>query len=182
LRTGLFTYHAYFATSEYFARALSRARHDVVRVGLTHPTDTRHLAPVQELPSDVDALVFVDPPGPAWPAGWENHGAATIAYLIDVHQGLDVRLLYALFFDRVFVAQKDYLPHFAAAGHEGAEWLPLACDEDLHMAPAQREFEVGFVGKAGPGGTRRNAVLTEVLGKFRTNDAARWYTPAGRCL
>jgi hypothetical protein len=180
LRVGLFTYHADFATSEYFARAMSRAEQDVIRLGLRHSRSTGPqpaLATAIAAQHQLDRLLFVDPPGPAWPRDWERAGCPTIAYLIDVHVGLQVRLNYAPFFDLLFIAQRDLVQPFHTAGFSQAQWLPLACDPQLHDRVRTRALDVGFVGKTGEVGSRRHSLVTGVLAHFRTNDTRRWHAP-----
>jgi len=124
-----------------------------------------------------DHFVFVDP-APAWPLGLERLPCATTAYLIDTHQGLQWRLDVSQFFDNVLVAQKDDVAAFVAAGHPNARWLPLACAPDIHsQAQAERDIDVGFVGKLGQSGSRRHDILTRVLPRFRTNDYRTFQPP-----
>lgn len=124
-----------------------------------------------------DLVVFVDP-GPEWPLGLEALACPAVAYFIDVHQNLPIRLDMSRFFDAVFIAQKDYVPAFEAIGHRHAHWLPLACDPDTHHVPASaRDIDVGFVGKLGLTGTERHATLTGVLPRYATNDYRRFYPP-----
>ncbi len=124
-----------------------------------------------------DLFVFIDP-APDWPVGLETLPCTSVAYLIDVHQNLSLRLDWSRFFDAAFVTQKDYVSRFEAIGHTHAQWLPLACDPDVHHAPAaERDLEVGFVGKLGLAGTERHTTLTTVLPRYRSNDYQRFYSP-----
>jgi glycosyltransferase involved in cell wall biosynthesis len=124
-----------------------------------------------------DLFFFVDP-APAWPLGLESLPCLTVAYLIDVHQGLQQRLNMAQFFDAVFIAQKDFLSAFEKNGHSHTYWLPLACDEDIHrVASRERCYDVGFVGSLGRKDTERHRVLSSVLPRYRTNDFLRYYAP-----
>ncbi|WP_453960799.1 CgeB family protein [Amorphus suaedae] len=131
---------------------------------------------LDEIAAD-DLFVFVDP-APDWPLGLETLPCPAIAYIIDVHQNLSIRLDMSRFFDAVFIAQKDYVSAFEAVGHTQAHWLPLACDPNAHHVPApERDIDVGFVGKLGLAGTDRNATLTRVLPRYTTNDYKRFYPP-----
>jgi len=125
-----------------------------------------------------DLLFFIDP-APAWPLGLEQAPCTTVAYLIDVHQDIYSRLLMARFFDAVFVVQKEYVAAFESIDHPNVFWLPLACDQDIHVTPCEssRPLDVGFVGQIGRKGTRRNDILTRVLPQFKTNDYLRFYPP-----
>jgi hypothetical protein len=130
-----------------------------------------------ERASEADLILYVDPGPSVFPMGLERADCATACYLIDVHQGLHPRINLAKFFDHVFIAQKDFLGDFIAAGVE-AEWLPLACDPTTHgLSCSERDIDVGFVGKLGnPGSTRYNT-LTSVLSSFSTNDYKRYVDP-----
>lgn len=121
--------------------------------------------------------MFIDPP-PDWPIGIENTPCLNVAYLIDVHLDLQSRLRLSLFFDAVFIAQKDYVLAFQEIGHRHAHWLPHACDTGIHLAPSpSRTIDVGFVGQLGQRGTRRFQILSTVLPKFKSNDYKRYYSP-----
>lgn len=103
----------------------------------------------------------------------------TAVVLIDVHQDLPTRLMFAKYFDHVFVAQRDYISAITALGHSSVHWLPLAGDIETHFAPGLvRDIEVGFIGKMGRPGTDRHEVLSNVLPRFKTNDIGQSYTPA----
>jgi glycosyltransferase involved in cell wall biosynthesis len=87
-------------------------------------------------------------------------------------------MMFARYFDHVFVAQPEYLPNFADLGHDSVYWLPLGGDPGVHFMPDQsRDIDVGFVGKLGTAGTERHAVLSRVLSRFSTNDYTRPHTP-----
>ena len=99
--------------------------------------------------------------------------------LIDLHQELHIRLLFARFFDHVFVAQRDYLERFKADGCVNVHWLPLGADPGVHYVEGlSRDIDVGFVGKLGNPSTERNRILSHVLSRFCTNDMRIHYAPA----
>lgn len=155
-------------TARYFEKAASAAGHAVT---VTNRVAGRSL-------SEFDALLAFDP----WMADLEalkNAPCPTLCLLIDVHRELCWRSLFARYLDHVFIAQKDYVPGFAALPHPNATWLPLAGDENIHfVAGLPRQTDVAFVGKFGAAGSERHNTLSDVLGAFSTNDTARTYTPA----
>ncbi len=158
------------STAHYFARAAQAAGHEVT---LVHSTDAASLSP------RCDLFLAVDP----WCGGLAylaELDCPTAAIQIDVHRGgMHGRIDYSRFFDHVFIAQRDYVPDFASAGHPSAHWLPLAGDPGVHYVPnLQRDIDVGFVGKLGAPGTNRHSVLTQVLGRFSTNEIGSFYAPA----
>src|SRR5262245_30223304 len=126
---------------------------------------------------DLDAVLVVDPCIIS-PGALRRIDCPVIGVLIDVHQGLSMRLAYARYFDHVFIAQPDYLSQFRALPHSSAHWLPLGCDPDVHFVPGQeRIYEVGFVGKFWVPGSDRFETLTRVLGQFVTTATRRTYSP-----
>lgn len=156
-------------TARYFEEPARLATGRSLRIWTDRPD-------LSELGPD-DLFVFVDP-APDWPLGLEALPCPTAAYMIDVHRNLPIRLALSRFFDAVFVAQKDYVPEFAAIGHRHAYWLPLGCDPVLHHKPSEtRDLDVGFVGQLGLEGTPRHKTLTTILPRYRTNDYHRFYQP-----
>ncbi|MEM6532611.1 MAG: glycosyltransferase [Myxococcota bacterium] len=112
------------------------------------------------------------------PAALARLPCKTMAYLIDVHRTLDVRLMFARYVDSVFVAQLEYLPYFERLPHPSVTWLPLACDPSVHFVPGlDRAYDVGFVGKLGEPGTVRHQTLSRVLTQFQSNDTSKYYLP-----
>lgn len=102
----------------------------------------------------------------------------TAAILIDVHQELQTRAIFARFCDHVFVAQRDFVPQVAMNEHPSVHWLPLAGDPDVHFVNGlARDIDVGFVGKLGYPGTERRQILSHVLNRFATNDTSAMQTP-----
>lgn len=67
-------------------------------------------------------------------------------YLIDSHLNLSFHLLWARNFDYVFIAQREYVDQFRAAGLN-AYWIPLGCDPDIHgKSGDDKAFDIGFAG------------------------------------
>lgn len=157
------------STAHYFARAAQAAGHEVT---LVHATDAARLS------TRCDLFLAVDP----WFGGLAylaELDCPTAAIQIDVHRGFRGRADFARFFDHVFIAQRNYVSDFASAGHPSAHWLPLAGDPSVHYVPnLQRDIDVGFVGKLDAPGTDRHKFLSQVLGRFSTNEIGRFYTPA----
>lgn len=181
MAVALLSYHSNFATSEYFFHALENSGQSIVRLGPSFPGRCKNACPkLEELitTEDIEALLFIDPPGSFWPRGFEDFNSPKIAYLIDVHQSINVRLSYAPFFDFVFVAQKDYVGKFHDAGFANTYWLPLACDPKIHNVDSSgRDFEVGFVGKLGYVGSKRRNTLSQLLPRFKTNNYDKFHSP-----
>jgi hypothetical protein len=164
----IFSIGAEQTTARYFERVAHATGRDVV-----YWDKCPDLAAI----NSEDFFLFVDPASD-WPLDLERLSCPTAAYFIDVHQDLMSRLDLSLFFDTVFVAQKDYVPAFVNIGHSNAHWLPLGCDPEVHFLPQEvRPFDVGFVGKLGLPGTWRHGVLTTVLTHYRTNDYKAFYPP-----
>jgi hypothetical protein len=184
MRVGLFTYQDDSSTSAYLRTAIGRCGDTPVPLGLHSPS--RGTPPqglwLESQGSGLDALLFVDSPGPFWPVGLDELVCPSAAYLIDTHQDLGLRLAYAPFFDEIFVAQHDDVESIRDAGYPQAQWLPLAAEPTFTRDPSQhRPLDVAFVGKLGEPGTFRHRVLATIASTFTTNDIGRRYTPAEMC-
>lgn len=88
-------------------------------------------------------------------------GATTAFYAIDSHRmfARHVGRDRVAEFDHLFVAQKDFLPRYEAAGCRRVHWLPLAHDPAIHRPlglPKRRG--IVFVGNPWPG-TERGQVI-----------------------
>lgn len=71
----------------------------------------------------------------------------TACYLIDTHLHLKSHIQWALNFNHVFIAQKEYIEEFKKAGVKNIHWLPLACDPEIHQkSDIVKDREIGFVG------------------------------------
>lgn len=167
LRLGIGRIPAAHNTALYFEQASRAAGHAVSVTQMAEAVGTA---------GPFDFFLAVDPwfegerilPGLACP---------TAVVLIDVHRDLPTRAMFARLFDHVFVAQREQAAVIART-HDSVHWLPLAGDPAVHFVPdLPRDIDVGFVGKLGAPGTERHAVLSHVLGRFRTNDYARPHTP-----
>jgi hypothetical protein len=180
LKVGLLTYHDDSSTAAYLRSAIETCGDMVERLGLhcPHrgvPTEGPN---VRDAAQDLDALLFVDSPGPFWPAGLEEVPIPTAAYLIDTHQDFRLRLAYAPFFDHIFVAQSDAVTPLHRRGYPQADWLPLAADPTFERdSRNSRPVDVAFVGQTGVPGSPRHEVLQAVTSTFRTNDIQRRYNP-----
>lgn len=157
-------------TARYFERAAERSGHAFIKLSNVAGADRASA-------QDADMLLVVDP----WmsePDTLRGLNAPTAAVLIDVHLHLDMRVVFSRYVDHAFVAQRDYVRIFEERGHPSVSWLPLACDPEVHyVAGLPRTIDVSFVGKFGTPGSERHKVLTEVLGRFQTNDHLRYYSP-----
>ncbi len=89
-----------------------------------------------------DDFDFGLPPGAPPSAFW----------VIDTHTNFDRRLQQARSFDLVFAAQKEGAERLRREGIENCEWLPLACDPEVHRRlDVEKELDVAFVGGMHPG-------------------------------
>jgi hypothetical protein len=86
-------------------------------------------------------------------------------WAIDTHRDLHRRLTEAQGFDCVFAAQKQGAARFREAGINGCEWLPVACDPEVHRRlDVEKEYDVAFVGHVHPG--PRQHLLEQVQRHF----------------
>lgn len=73
-------------------------------------------------------------------------------WAIDTHLNLDWCKHKAEDFDFVFAAQRDGAKQLRQAGTANCEWLPLACDPEIHAKQEiAKRFDVCFVGNLFPG-------------------------------
>jgi GT2 family glycosyltransferase/Flp pilus assembly protein TadD/2-polyprenyl-3-methyl-5-hydroxy-6-metoxy-1,4-benzoquinol methylase len=86
-------------------------------------------------------------------------------WAIDTHRNLPRLRQQARDYDLVFSAQKQGVAQLQETGIDPCEWLPLACDPDIHRRmDVERSYDVGFVGHifSGP----RQQLLEEVMRRF----------------
>ena len=165
----IFSHGAEHTTAHYFERAARADKESRVYYW-------NHCPVLDNLRQD-DLLIFIDP-APDWPLGLEIVPCLTVAYFIDVHQDLRLRLQLSRFFDAVFIAQKDYVSVFRENGRDHVYWLPLACDPEIHHVPYETmAYEVGFIGKLGQPDSCRHKILTTVLPHYQTNNYMKFYSP-----
>src|SRR5213593_205314 len=122
---------------------------------------------VPGVPFDVRALwrrlPFAATLGPqALPFGLEDVPVPRVYYAVDVHMNFFWQRYYARLFDLVLVAQKDYVPLFAAAGVP-ARWLPWGADERVfHERGLGRVHDLVFVGTVDPATRPKRAAIVEL--------------------
>ncbi len=175
-------------TAAYFERAL-RKHYDVVTVGpkisqeiielwklenmklpiLDHQIrtgkdpDLEYLynsTPIEKRP---DLFFWVESVFGYFPTNLSKVKIPKICYFIDSHlNNLSYQLEWALNFDYVFIAQKEYIPSFKKAGCKNVFWVPLGCDTEIHKTTNQAKiYDVGFVGGV-VGNDRRVSLLDKI--------------------
>jgi GT2 family glycosyltransferase/tetratricopeptide (TPR) repeat protein/2-polyprenyl-3-methyl-5-hydroxy-6-metoxy-1,4-benzoquinol methylase len=86
-------------------------------------------------------------------------------WAIDTHRSLARLAEQARSYDLVFAAQKEGAERLLSAGIAGCEWLPLACDPEVHRRlTVDPEYDVAFIGHVFPG--PRQELLEQVLRHF----------------
>ncbi|NOX17288.1 MAG: glycosyltransferase [Chlorobi bacterium] len=89
----------------------------------------------------------------------------TVCYFIDTHLHLEEHIKWAFNFSYVFIAQKEYIPKFKAAGIKNVYWLPLGCDPEIHgKSSNEKKHEIGFVGSL-VGNPRREFLIKKLMNK-----------------
>ena len=88
-------------------------------------------------------------------------------------------------FDLVFAAQRDGAEQLRVAGLPTADWLPLACDPEIHTKhELARRYEVAFVGNVFPGPRGelleviRRRYLRTFIGQCYFEEMAKTYSSA----
>jgi GT2 family glycosyltransferase/tetratricopeptide (TPR) repeat protein/2-polyprenyl-3-methyl-5-hydroxy-6-metoxy-1,4-benzoquinol methylase len=86
-------------------------------------------------------------------------------WAIDTHLNFERSLRRARGFDFVFAAQKEGAKRLRADGIACCEWLPLACDPEIHRRlEVEKVYDVAFVGHIFPG--PRQQLLEQVKRHF----------------
>jgi len=111
-----------------------------------------------------DSLDYRLPPG-LHPSAW---------WAIDTHLNFDQCRRKSEEFDLVFAAQRDGAARLKAEGIASAQWLPLACDPQVHRQfDVEKVHDIAFVGNVFPG---PRADLNRLLqGRFRSMFVGRAY-------
>ena len=96
-----------------------------------------------------DLLVWIDNYFEMMPTGFEHLPCPSACLIGDTHTQMDWRIEYARNFDHVFVMfNRQHIGVFRQAGCRNVEWLPAACDPDIHICTgADKAYDVGFVGQ-----------------------------------
>lgn len=96
---------------------------------------------------DPDLYLWIESVPGHFPRNIKELNIPTACYLIDSHLNLDWHVDWALNFDHVFIAQREYVQAFKDYGNKNVHWLPLGCDVDVHKeTPGEKKHEIGFVG------------------------------------
>ena len=115
--------------------------------------------------SHPDLYLWVESVGGHFPKNIDKFSCPKVCYLIDSHLNLPFHLQWAQNFDRVFIAQREYLDQFRQLGIK-AYWLPLGCDPEVHCSTnLEKIHEIGFVGGVQQG-SRRHQLLSSLSVHF----------------
>lgn len=180
-------------TAVYFERAL-RTHHNVTTIGpklpdhlitgwqlenmkipiKSHDIPTEFTPDIKQIaataPPDKfpDLFLWIESVPGFFPKNIDSLGIPSACYIIDSHLSLDWHVKWAANFDYVFIAQKEYIPAFKAAGNKNVFWLPLGCDPEIHCAGKKPKiYEVGFVGSINNIQTRRLELLKKIETGFQ---------------
>ena len=133
--------------------------------------------PAEQLP---DLYLWVESVGGYFP---ENIGAVkcpTACYFIDTHLNLAWHLKWAENFDYIFLAQREYLHHFADLGMN-VHWLPLACDPVIHAPVAAAVMhDISFVGSLSRHNPRRQKLLEKLQQEIGVYCERCWWDDMAR--
>ena len=95
-------------------------------------------------------------------------------WVIDTHMNFPWCLEKASHFDYVFAAQQDGARELQDAGISTAQWLPLACDPEIHRPyPSEKQWDFSFAGNLI--GQERCELLETLAAKFPTHFIGQKY-------
>jgi len=103
-----------------------------------------------KLPEDFipDRILYWDDSTVSWVLGLEEYNIPSLFYSVDAHQHHQWHGHFSSIFDKVLVAQKDYLYAFNKFS-PNAQWLPLWATLEAPVEQT-RDLEVSFVGNLDP--------------------------------
>ena len=138
---------------DWFATELRSFGHTVMTCGITPQLDHRISSPIiridellASLPNGFtpDVIVWHDDSAPVTYIGIEDAEVPTVFYSVDTHHHWDLHARLAYCFDRVLVAQKDYLHHFSPS-NTPTSWFPLWAPRHVE-ASKTKTMPMAFVG------------------------------------
>jgi len=153
-----------------FVGTFRKLGHDVLAIGTTPDCDVvldeplsckRFLDLLAARGMSPELVFWCDACQPPWIFGLENLPAVTIGYSVDQYMN-PWHVPYSACFDGLYVAQKDYLPLFAASPtNRPAAWMPLFCNPAYDRDDGlDRDIPVSFVGTLdGPANPGRRPFL-----------------------
>ena len=116
-----------------------------------------------------DRLIYYDDSGPVVMSGFEDIHYPTLYYSIDAHHHSSWQRYFGACFDKVFVAQKDFLSDFREL-NANADWLPLWTPIEAEPLP-KKEIDVSFRGNLSARLHPRRASFFENLANLIDIDA-----------
>jgi len=150
----LFSGYKPWATVSYFYKYLKRLYPETVFVSYDKGTDfylnSREIS-LKRIFKEIfepDLFIYVetDPGGGFWIDDILDIKVKKACFLIDNHLNFRWHKNFAKVFDYVFFAQKSVFPWAEKYGIK-AEWLPLACDPEIHKEwYREKEYDIVFVG------------------------------------
>lgn len=156
----------------WFADELRALGHTVTSMGYATHLDVALDSPIIHIDSALkrvpggkkpDLLIVHDNSAPIGLDGLEATDIKTVFYSVDTHHHCELHVQLANVFDVTFVAQRDFIQSFEAAGIK-TYWLPLWVSKEV--TPVEpKEFGAVFVGTLNPKLNPDRVAFFEALGK-----------------
>ncbi len=179
--------HDEFTTGGYYERAL-RKRHNVLFCGtpsFTRPEGFPLFTDLGQVLGSTgfkpDLYIYLDAGYPCFPLGVEHLDCPTAGVMFDLYPNSDAEAKAGALrlFDYAFVSQKQHVADARRWSGIEANWLPYACDPEVHRAgTSARDLDIGFVGSLGKTHRRRERLLADLSRRYKLNDYRRRYLPA----
>ncbi|TES93346.1 MAG: glycosyltransferase [Candidatus Cloacimonadota bacterium] len=141
----------------YVIRALKKTEHEVVCFGpywfkgKNCPQELSSILSSIKMKPEMILIVETQTGKPLYTVlGLDEVNIPKVFWAIDNHLNFRWHKEYSYIFDKTYFAQKTVIDHTKRYGVEGIDWLPLACDPEIHTdLSLNRDIDIGFVGKIG---------------------------------
>ena len=138
------------------------AKRNDIEAHLSAEVDLAALLPEGWVP---DLVVGISDFGRPMSPGMNGLACPKVYLSIDTWQS-PIDYIDAMQYDFVFAAQREFVPRLRATGARRVEWLPLACNPDMHHpVDSDPRFDITFVGSAFSHVHAERRRLLEVLRK-----------------
>jgi len=145
-------------SQNWFCEEFRSLGHDVRSIGLKAHTDVNLAEPfihIDEVIADYlngwtpDIILIHDDSAPFYVEGFPECGIPTVFLSIDTHHHSSLHGNLGRIFDKVLVAQKDFIPEIQSISDSSVDWMPLWASD--YVEPCEtKEYGAVFIGTLEP--------------------------------